>query len=86
MFIEEDPYNPRTIGGWIRAFGVARAIEAELGDQAAIDADMEQLKQAEAEQAKEFWAQMEADGFPVATPAVGAEPEVEPEAEAEAEP
>ena len=66
MFIEEDPYNPTTIGGWIRAFGLARTIEAELGDQAAIEAEIEQEHAAEKQEAEAFWAQMEADGVPVA--------------------
>ncbi len=88
----DDPYNPTTIGGWIRSFLLARQLKAGYADQAAISRDYERLIAAEDAAAAAAWEQMRADGVPVAQPQtdpeipsahVPAGPEPEPELEAE---
>jgi hypothetical protein len=74
MFIEEDPYNPTTIRGWIRSWALGKAIKAELAGQASIDRDYAQMVAASDARDAQFWAQMKADGVPVADP----EPDPEP--------
>ncbi len=71
MFIEEDPYNPTTIRGWIRSWALGKAIKAELADQASIDRDYAQMVAASDARDAQFWAQMKADGVPVADPEPG---------------
>ena len=76
------PEDPRTVGEHIGKFladlRLAKQVEADFSDQEAINRDYERALAAEDAAAGEAWAQMRADGVPVAPP--------EPEAEAEAEP
>ncbi len=62
----DDPYNPTTIGGWIRSFMLARQLEADYTDQAAIDRDYARMAAASDARDAQFWADMRADGIPVA--------------------
>ena len=82
--------EPQTIGEHIKKFfadvKLAKQIDAELNDQAAIDAAIEEFHEAEKAEAAEFWAQMAADGVPVSGYTPEPEPQPEPEAEPEAEP
>lgn len=64
----DDPYNPTTIGGWIRSFVLGRALQAGYTDHAAVDRDYERLIAAEDARDAQFWADMRADGVPVADP------------------
>src|SRR5258708_29153595 len=64
----DDPYNPTTIGGWIRSFLLARQLRAGYADQAAIDRDYARLVAAEDSAAAAAWDQKRADGVPVAQP------------------
>ena len=86
-----DPCDPKTIGDYIRAFALARQLEAGYTDQAAIDRDYERLIAAERGADAAAWEQMRADGVPVAQPETGPGispahvPDPAPEAEAEAE-
>src|SRR5260370_41124441 len=64
----DDPYNPTTIGGWIRPFLLARQLRAGYADQAAIDRDYPPLVAAEDAAAAAAWEQMRADGVPVPQP------------------
>ena len=50
-----DPYSTHTVMGWIRSWGLGKALEAGYNDQAAIDRDYAQ-------------AAMRADGVPAADP------------------
>ena len=70
----DDPYNPTTIGGWIRSFVPGRALQAGYTDQAAIDRDYERLIAAEDARDARFWADMRADSVPVADPEFNPEP------------
>ena len=80
----DDPYSTSTVMGWIRSWKLGKTMEAELADTEGIEAAIEAMHAAEDAQAAEFWAQMAADGVPVALPepASGTAPEPEPEAEA----
>ena len=70
----DDPYNPTTIGGWIRSFVLGRALPVGYADQAAVDRDYERLIAAEDARDARFWADMRADGVPVADPEPNPEP------------
>jgi hypothetical protein len=72
-----DPYNPKTIGDYIRAFALARQLEVGYTDQAAINRDYERLIAAERAADAAAWKQMRADGVPVAQPETETEPEPE---------
>ena len=78
MSTESDPGSPKTIGEHIRAFvrGIvlARQLEAGYTDQAAIDRDYARMVAASDARDAQFWADMRADGVPVADP----EPDQEP--------
>ena len=80
----EDPYSTCTVMGWIRSWKLGQALEAGYSDQEAIQADYEKALAAEKAEAEAFWAQMAADGVPVASlkPEAGADTAPEPEPEA----
>jgi hypothetical protein len=52
----DDPYNPTTIGGWIRSFLLARQLEAGYTDQAAIDRDYARIVAASDARDAKVWA------------------------------
>ena len=81
----DDPYSMHTVMGWIRSRQLGKTIEAELGDTEGIAAAIEAMHAAEDAQAEAFWAQMAADGVPVAPPEPEAEAEPAPEADPEPE-
>jgi hypothetical protein len=70
----EDPYSTHTVMGWIRSWKLGKALEAGYNDQAAIDRDYAQMVAASDARDAQFWADMRADGVPVADP----EPDPEP--------
>ena len=73
-----DPDNPKTIGDHIRKFladrRLAKQIEADLSDQATIEADYARMVAALDARDAQFWADMRADGVPVADPEADPEP------------
>jgi hypothetical protein len=73
-----DPDNPKTMGDHVRKFladrRLAKQIEADLSDQATIEADYARMVAALDARDAQFWADMRADGVPVADP----EPDPEP--------
>lgn len=69
----DDPYSAGTVMGWIRSWNLGKAIQADLADQEGIEASIAEMRAAEEAGATAFWAQMRADGVPVAQP--DAEPE-----------
>ena len=87
----DDPYSTRTVMGWVRSWKLGKALEAGYNDTEGIKAAIEEMHAAEKAQAEAFWAQMAADGVPVATPEAdpgasagsGAGPEAGPGPEAE---
>jgi hypothetical protein len=70
----DDPYNPTTIGGWIRSFLLARQLDAGYTDQAAIDRDYARMVAASDARDAHVWADMRAAGVPVADPDPNPEP------------
>jgi hypothetical protein len=70
----DDPYSDDTVMGWIRSWKLAKAIQADLADTDAIDRDYAQMVADSDARDARFWAQMKADGVPVADP----EPDPEP--------
>jgi len=70
----DDPYSTRTVMGWIRSWQLGKALEAGYNDQAAIDRDYARMVAASDARDARFWADMRADGVPVADP----EPDPEP--------
>jgi hypothetical protein len=70
-----DPDNPKTIGDHIRKFladrRLAKQIEADLSDRAKIEADYARMVAALDARDAHFWADMRADGVPVADPEPG---------------
>lgn len=78
-YLEPEP-QPTTVTGRVRAFlndlALARELRAGYNDQAAIERDLERIAAAEKTAAQDAWAEMRADGVPVAEPA----PEPEHEA------
>jgi hypothetical protein len=75
-FIDDpgDPYSTHILMGWIRSWMLAKQIDADLSDQAAIDRDYARMVAASDARDAQFWADMRADGVPVADP----EPDPEP--------
>lgn len=89
---ESEP-QPTTITGRGKAFltdlALARELRAGYNDRAAIRRDLERIMDAEKTAAQAAWAEMRADGVPVADPDPGPEPEAQAEpapAEPETEP
>jgi hypothetical protein len=74
----DDPYSTRTVMGWVRSWKLGKALEAGYNDTEGIKAAVEEMHAAEKVQAEAFWAQMAADGVPVAQaePEASAEPDV----------
>jgi hypothetical protein len=76
----DDPYSTRTVMGWVRSWKLGKALEAGYNDIEGIKAAIEEMHAAEKAEAEAFWAQMAADGVPVATPeadpGASAEPDV----------
>jgi hypothetical protein len=83
MSSRNDPEDPSTARGWIQSWKLGKAMEAGYNDQAVIQADHEESLAAETAGAEAFWAQMAADGVPVASPEPEAGADAEPEPEAE---
>jgi hypothetical protein len=79
----DDPYSDGTVMGWIRSWKLGKAIQADLANQDAIDRDYAQMVADSDARDALFWAQMKADGVPVAAPEPqpGAGPDPEPEAQ-----
>jgi hypothetical protein len=73
-----DPDNPKTIGDHIRKFPadrrLAKQIEADLSDQATIETDYARMVASSDARDAQFWADMRADGVPVADPEPAPEP------------
>jgi hypothetical protein len=69
--------RPTTVGGRVKAFfydlGMARALKAGYGDQAAINRDLERITAAEKTAAEASWAEIRADGVAVAEPVTALE-------------
>ena len=69
---DPEPEDPQTVGEHIRKFladlRLAKQVEADFSDQEAINRDYERALAAEDAAAGEAWAQMAADGVPVAAP------------------
>jgi len=70
----DDPDDPTTIRGWIRSWKLGKALDAGYNDQAAIDRDYARMVAASDARDAQFWADMRADGVPVADPEPGPEP------------
>ncbi len=89
VYPDRDEPPPTTVTGHIKAFlsgvSLARELRAGYTDQAAINREYERAVAAEAATAKAAWAEMRADGVPVAEPEPEAGPEPLPEPEPEAE-
>jgi len=62
----DDPYSEHTVMGWIRSWKLGKALEAGYGDTEGIKTETGQMHAAEKAGAEAFWAQMTADGVPVA--------------------
>jgi hypothetical protein len=75
---EHEP-QPTTVTGRVKTLlndlALARELRAGYNDQAAIERDLERMVTAEKTAAQGAWAEMRADGVPVAEP----NPEPEPE-------
>ena len=84
----DDSYSTRTVMGWVQSWKLGKALEAGHNDIEGIKAAIEEMHAAEKAQAEAFWAQMAADGVPVAQaePEASAEPDVGAGPDAGAEP
>ena len=78
-----DPYSEHTVMGWIRSWKLGKALEAGYGHTEGIKAEIGQMHAAEKAGAEAFWAQMKADGVPVAQAGSEAGDEPGPELEAQ---